>query len=75
MQIGNLVGILSGYFKWNNARLYCFAGMLLTLIRVKTVNLRELSCGFDSNAQMESRYRRIKRFFSGFRPKEETVAR
>ncbi len=75
IQSGELAEILSGYFKWNKARLHCFAGMLLALIRVRTVNLRELACGFDSNVQMESRYRRIRRFLSGFLPKQETVAR
>jgi Transposase DDE domain len=61
--------------EWNKARLHCFAGMLLALIRVRTVNLAELACGFESNAQIDSRYRRIRRFFAQFLPKQEVLGR
>ncbi len=44
----------------------CFAGMLLGLIKVRTVNLVELSGALDSPAMQESRYKRIKRFFRHF---------
>lgn len=64
MEINELVDILTGYFFWNKARMICFAGMLIALIKVRTVNLLELACAFDAKAKMESRYRRIKRFFS-----------
>jgi hypothetical protein len=39
--------------------------MLLALFVVRTVNFRELAVAFDSRAQIDSRYKRIKRFFSG----------
>jgi len=58
--------ILNEYFGWNKARMACFAGMLLALIKVRTVNLVELACAFDGSATMASRYKRIKRFFSQF---------
>lgn len=58
--------ILNEHFGWNKARIACFAGMVLALIKVRTVNLVELSCGFESSARIDSRYRRIKRFFSEF---------
>ena len=57
--------ILNEHFGWNKARMACFAGMLLALIKVRTVNLLELACAFESTANLESRYKRIKRFFSG----------
>ncbi len=44
----------------------CFVGMLLALIKVRTVNLIELACAFDSEALLDSRYKRIKQFFTGF---------
>lgn len=58
--------ILNEYFGWNKARMACFAGMLLALIKVRTVNLVQLSCGFESSATKESRYKRIRRFFCQF---------
>lgn len=66
MEINELNGILNGYFGWNKARMTCFASILVSLFKVRTVNLRELACGFESEATIESRYKRIKRFFSEF---------
>ncbi|QBS11359.1 IS4 family transposase (plasmid) [Legionella geestiana] len=66
MEINELSGILNGYFSWNKARMTCFACMLVSLFKVRTVNLSELACGFESEATIESRYKRIKRFFREF---------
>lgn len=66
METNELVAMLNEYFGWNKARMTCFASMLIALIKVRTVNLVELACAFDSEATQESRYKRIKRFFSGF---------
>lgn len=46
--------------------MHCFVGMLLALIKVRTVNLAELACGFTSSANIDSRYKRIRRFFKEF---------
>jgi hypothetical protein len=67
--------ILNEYFGWNKARMMCFAGMLLALIKVRTVNLVELACAFEGRAAMESRYKRVRRFFSGFEIDFGDVAR
>ena len=40
--LSELMGSLKGSFRWNKARLFCLAGILLALIRVRTVNLREI---------------------------------
>jgi len=66
MNINELMGILNGYFSWNKSRMECFATMLIALIKVKTVNLTEIACGFSSSATQDSRYIRIKRFFREF---------
>jgi len=39
---------------------------LLALIKVKTVNLRELAVGFGGKALKESNYKRLQRFFRVF---------
>lgn len=70
-----LEGILNKHFAWNKARMACFVGMLLALIKVRTVNLVELACAFEAQSMLESRYKRIKRFFSGFTIDFTDVAR
>jgi len=66
MNINELMGILNAYFSWNKSRMECFATMLIALIKVRTVNLTEIACGFSSTATLDSRYIRIKRFFREF---------
>jgi hypothetical protein len=66
MEISWLIEILNEEFNWNKARMACFAGMLLGLIKVRTVNLVDLASAFEGKATLDSRYKRIKRFFRGF---------
>lgn len=61
-----LAEILNDHFNWNKARMECFAGMLFALIKMRTVNLALLACAFEGEATIDSRYKRIKRFFSTF---------
>jgi hypothetical protein len=51
---------------WHGARLNFLALFLIALLRVKTINLVELATGFRSNAQTESSYKRLQRFFRSF---------
>jgi hypothetical protein len=61
-----LVKSLNGYLKWNKARATCFLNMLLGLFAVRTINLQEIALAFSSDAKVESRYRRLQRFFATF---------
>jgi hypothetical protein len=70
-----LKAILGDFLKWNNARLVCFTQMLLALFAVRTVNLRELAVAFSSDALIDSRYKRLKRFFAGFKIDMDIIAR
>jgi len=54
-----LAGLLNQHFSWNKARMDCFVGMSIGLLKTRTINLVEMSMGFASEAQQESRYRRI----------------
>jgi hypothetical protein len=45
---------LKPHLKWHGARLSFLALFLISLFRVKTVNLAELSTGFMGNAKIES---------------------
>ena len=40
--------------------------MLLGLFAVRTINLQEIALAFNSSAKVESRYRRLQRFFATF---------
>lgn len=64
-QIGQLSTELNQTFNWNKARMDCFAGMLIALLKLRSINLSELASAFPSGAQKESRYRRIQRFICG----------
>lgn len=66
---------LAGSFKWNKARIFCLAGMLLALITVRTVNLKSLAIAFISDAQIDSRYKRLSRFFAYFKVDFTLIAR
>lgn len=75
LQINELTTILNEHFQWNKARMDCFAGMLIALMGVSTVNLTQLALTFPSRAQIPSRYRRMQRFFSGHWIDYNAVAR
>ena len=66
---------LSNILNWNKARVTFLAGMLLALLKVKTVNLAELARAFMSEAEEKSRYRRIQRFLKGYKMDKEETAR
>ena len=61
-----LMDILGQFLKWNKARLNCFSQMLIALFITRTVNLSELAVAMASKAEIDSRYKRLQRFFRQF---------
>lgn len=61
-QIDQLSKVLNSTFNWNKARMDCFVGILIALLKLRSINLTELASAFPSEARKESRYRRIQRF-------------
>jgi hypothetical protein len=57
---------LKPHLGWHGARLSFLALFLLALLKVKTVNLKELAVGFEGLALIESHYKRLQRFFANF---------
>ena len=57
---------LQPHLGWHGARLDFLALFLLALVRVKTVNLSELSVGLSGRVLQESNYKRLQRFFRLF---------
>lgn len=66
---------LSPALQWNKARLTCFIKMLMALFCVKTINLTAIATAMDSDATIDSRYRRVRRFFSLFEIDLTDIAR
>jgi len=65
--ISELSGILSQQLNWHKSRVNCFAQMLLALFVVRSVNLSEIAVAMDgSKTSIDSRYKRVYRFFSKF---------
>jgi Transposase DDE domain len=66
--------ILGGQLCWHKSRVIFTTCFILSLIQQKTVNLVSISQAFYSKAEPESSYRRIQRFFKGFRFKQDQVS-
>jgi hypothetical protein len=73
-QINELVSILNQHFCWNKARMVCFVGMVVGLLKTRSVNLAEIATGFAGDAGLMSRYRRLQRFVHGHRISYDKVA-
>jgi hypothetical protein len=74
-KISELNAILREEFRWNKARLDCFTRMLFAMMAVRTVNLSEIAVAFASKAQVNSRYKRLYRFFKELRVDYAGIAR
>jgi hypothetical protein len=73
-QFSELCVILAKSFGWHKARLVCLARLLMSLMLVSTVNLPRIALGFGGDAKVDSRYRRLKRFFAEARLDFQQVA-
>lgn len=74
-KISELKRIIGENLSWNKARLDCFVRMLVALFAVRTVNLSEIAVAFSSKAEINSRYKRLQRFFAQFKIDYTTIAR
>jgi hypothetical protein len=61
-----LVPVLAEVLHWNRARITFLAHFILALVKVRTVNFAEIAVAFAGKAKVESKYKRIQRFFRGF---------
>lgn len=75
MNTSGLVSSLNGSLGWNKARVTCFVNLLLALFTVRTVNLKEIALAFQGPAKLDSRYRRLQRFFALFNVDFAQIAR
>ncbi|MGI2906610.1 IS4 family transposase [Tolypothrix sp. VBCCA 56010] len=66
-EFSRLRPILGKHFQWHGARLTFLAQFLVSVIRVRSVNLSELSTAFVGKTLQASNYKRLQRFFREFR--------
>ena len=66
---------LKQHLSWNKCRIDCFAKMVVALLTVKTVKLTEWAQVFLTDANPESAYMRIKRFFRFFNLDSDMLAK
>ena len=66
---------LKQHLTWNKCRIDCFAKMIIALLTVRTVKLTEWAQVFLTNANPNSAYMRIKRFFRYFDLDGDMLAR
>ncbi|NRB06838.1 MAG: hypothetical protein HRU34_05760 [Richelia sp.] len=59
--------ILGKQFQWHGARLTLLAQFFVAVIRVRSVNLSQLSTAFVGKTLVASNYERLQRFFREFR--------
>lgn len=63
-----LINLLNNHFNLNLSRTKCLAGLILSMIKLQTINLANICSGFESKIKPSSTYRRLQRFI-----KEEII--
>ena len=66
---------LKAYLPWHQARINFLSQFLIALIQVRTVNLTEIALAFSGQAQANSAYKRLQRFFRHFELDFDQLAR
>jgi hypothetical protein len=74
LEVQKVQAVFMEVLNWNRARINFLANFILALIKVKNVNLVEIATAFSGKAKKDSKYRRIKRFFSSFGMDVVTIA-
>lgn len=63
------------HLRWHGARLSFLSLFLVALFRAKTVNLAELATVWGGNAEEDSNYKRMQRFFKSFDVNMDKIAK
>lgn len=73
--ISELSLIISPHLDWHKPRIKLFSMALLSLLICKDINLYKIAVSMSSKANIDSRYKRLKRFLSNFIIDYDDVAR
>ena len=71
----NLENILKNNLNWNAARISLLANMVIALLKVRTVCLTEIAAALSGKAKIESKYKRLQRFFASFPMNMDSISR
>ena len=70
-----LENIFQGQLKWDRRRIKFLAAFIITLIKVKTINLVEIAIGLNPYATKDSNYRRIQRFLEKYEVELDCISK
>lgn len=73
--ISELKGILGQHLVWHKSRVDFFARALIGFLLARSINFKEIAIFMPSSALLESRYKRIQRFFRDFEINFDFIAR
>ncbi len=73
--VHELKAVLAEHLPWYGARTSFLAHFLPALLKVRSASLAELATGFGGKAKVESRYKRLQRFFRSFEIDQDALAR
>lgn len=62
-----LISFFNKNLGWHKARIKFLSVLIITMIKLQTVNFVKLSQGFQSSAKLDSNLRRIQRFFAEYK--------
>lgn len=58
----------------HKSRIECLIGIVFGMIKLRTVNLKQLACAISGCTQIDSNYRRLQRFFEQVRLPRQLLA-
>ena len=73
--VKELKQVLGNVLNWHGSRLDFLAKFMLALIAVRTVNLAEIATAFAGHAKVDSKYKRLQRFFKDFELNYDLIAK
>ena len=70
-----LINLINNHFKLNLSRTKCLSQIILSMIKLQTVNLATICNGFESKAKAASSYKRLQRFIKNELLPQKTLAK
>ena len=74
LPINELEATLKQVMGLHKSRIECLVAIVLGMIKLRTVNLKQLACAISGCAQIDSNYRRLQRFFGQVKLPRQVLA-
>lgn len=72
--INGLEATLKQILGLHKSRIECLVAIVFGIIKLRTVNLKQLACAISGSTQIDSNYRRLQRFFEQVRLPRQLIA-